>query len=154
MLRWHIHYNFLLLRLLSFAMDLHWARKQEQQQQQQKLGRQDGAGPEQLQLLTWMNSIRSNSPKVSSAAINALAGMCPPVCLYSSKPMGIFLCRVSCQGGLRLGAARCQDWVGMAWVHLAVLCSAVLCTPEAPLGVQALGDERDACVALHSSANL
>mmetsp|Transcript_9915 Transcript_9915/g.25546 ORF Transcript_9915/g.25546 Transcript_9915/m.25546 type:complete len:360 (-) Transcript_9915:2615-3694(-) len=34
MLRWHIHYNFLLLRLLSFAMDLHWARKQQQQQQQ------------------------------------------------------------------------------------------------------------------------
>lgn len=26
MLRWHIHYNLLILRMLSFACDLHWAR--------------------------------------------------------------------------------------------------------------------------------
>ena len=26
MLRWHIHYNLLLLRMLSFSSDLHWAR--------------------------------------------------------------------------------------------------------------------------------
>jgi hypothetical protein len=26
MLRWHIHYNLLVLRMLSFASDLHWAR--------------------------------------------------------------------------------------------------------------------------------
>lgn len=26
MLRWHIHYNLVILRMLSFACDLHWAR--------------------------------------------------------------------------------------------------------------------------------
>ncbi|KAF5825775.1 hypothetical protein DUNSADRAFT_7021 [Dunaliella salina] len=65
MLRWHIHYNFLLLRLLSFAMDLHWARQQQQQQQQQqqKLAKQESGTPEQQQLLAWASSIRSNNPK-------------------------------------------------------------------------------------------
>ncbi len=26
LLRWHIHYNLLVLRMISFASDLHWAR--------------------------------------------------------------------------------------------------------------------------------
>jgi len=73
MLRWHIHYNFLLLRLLSFAMDLHWARKQQQQQQQQRLAKQESGTPEQQQLLAWANSIRSSNPKARVEAPLPLA---------------------------------------------------------------------------------
>ncbi|GFR42506.1 hypothetical protein Agub_g3297, partial [Astrephomene gubernaculifera] len=35
LLRWHIHYNLLILRLISFAADLHWSRSPRMQQHQQ-----------------------------------------------------------------------------------------------------------------------
>ena len=69
MMRWHIMYNLVVLRLISFGMDLHWARRAAASSKQPPLTppQQPSAG---------QPSVKVQQPKQSSGELQAAASVC------------------------------------------------------------------------------
>ena len=72
MMRWHIMYNLVVLRLISFGMDLHWARRAAE------VGKQPPLTPPQ-QPSADQPSMKVQQPKQNAAALQA-AAVCTHVC--------------------------------------------------------------------------
>lgn len=58
MLRWHIHYNLLILRMLSFACDLHWARTAKAAAGKLPTPGAAGAGPDDIKVRPYVELLR------------------------------------------------------------------------------------------------